>query len=274
MSNQLRFISLGSGSSGNCYYFYDDTCGLMVDAGVGVRTIKKYFKDYGLSFSHISAIIVTHDHADHVKAVGSLSRDHFLPVYTTAEVHHGIYRNYCIKTKVPMANQRVIQVGEAFSIGDFSVTALPVPHDSTDSVGYVICYCDIRIALLTDVGHVTSDIEQAIRKADYLIVESNYDREMLLRGPYPERLKTRIISPTGHLSNDECGEVLARCLSPRIKRVWLCHLSQENNRPDVAVDTVTRHLTANGIVPGTHLQLQPLQRKTPTGTFVLGADSK
>ena len=151
----LRFISFGSGSSGNCYYLYTENDGLMIDAGVGVRALKKYFRDYGLNLSHLHHLLITHDHADHIKCVGSISHDLLLPVYATEQVHQGIDRNYCVTRKVSAADRRLVEPGITMTLGDFTVTPFSVPHDSSDNVGFMvqaegINFCIKRIRFLPE----------------------------------------------------------------------------------------------------------------------------
>ena len=265
----LKFISFGSGSSGNSYFLYTDTDGLMIDAGVGVRTLKKHFRDYGLSLAQVHALFITHDHADHIKCVGSLSHDLHLPVYATELVHKGIDRNFCVTRKVDPADRHIIEPGQAVRVGDFLVTPFPVPHDSSDNVGYMIEAGGVSFCIITDAGRVTDEMGQRIREADYLVIEANHDREMLLAGPYPEHLKVRITSGTGHLNNTVCAEAIANNMTERLHHVWLCHLSEENNHPELARKTVEAVLRSYGIIVGKDLQLDVLKRTMPTGIFEL-----
>ena len=265
----LRFISFGSGSSGNCYFLYTENDGLFVDAGVGVRTLKKHFKDYGLSMSQVHHLLITHDHADHIKCVGSLSHEYSLPVYATATVHKGIDRNYCVSRKVDAASRRYIEPGVTFQIGDFTVTPFTVPHDSSDNVGYMIEADGSNICIITDAGSVTDDMTSYIARARYLILEANHDREMLMNGSYPHHLKVRISSGTGHLSNDECAEAIAHHATGNLRHVWLCHLSEENNHPELARKTVESILRSYGIGAGKDFGLEVLKRTMPTGIFDL-----
>lgn len=265
----LKFISFGSGSSGNCYYLYTETGGLMIDVGIGTRTLKKYFSDYGLSLSDIQAILITHDHADHVKSVGSLSSDLCVPVYSTAAVHHGIEENYCVRKKIRPGYERYIEHGETFMINDFEVTSFRVPHDSTDNNGYRVRYGDTTFCLITDAGKVTDEMKPFITEADYLVLESNYELGELQRGPYPQYLKDRIVSERGHLSNAECGQALAENASPNLKHVWLGHLSEENNHPELARKTVESVLRKYGIIAGKDFKLDVLKRRTPSEINIL-----
>lgn len=265
----LKFISFGSGSSGNCYYLYTEKDGLLIDIGVGMRHLKKCFQEYGLSMRSIHHVLITHDHADHIKSVGSLSGDYNLPVYATEKVHKGIIGNYCIHRNIPSGNKRVIEKGKTIQLGDFKVTPFDVPHDSSDNVGYQIECEGVVFCLITDAGHVTEDMHRHIAMADYLTLEANYDEEMLKTGNYPAHLKSRIDSSSGHLSNKCCGETLVQSATPKLQRVWLCHLSEENNHPELARKTVEQILRSNGIVVGADFQLDVLKRKVPSGIYEL-----
>ncbi len=260
----LRFISFGSGSSGNCYYLYTEQGGVFIDVGIGVRTIKKYFDQYGLKMSDIRAILVTHDHADHVKSVGSMSHEHCLPVYATAKVHSGIDHNYIVHHKIDQASRHYVVEGEPFEVAGMTISAVSVPHDSNDNVGYRIEHEGVVFALMTDAGHVTEDMAGLISEANYLVFESNHEVEKLKNGRYPEYLKRRILSEIGHLSNEECGKALCEYATPELRRVWLCHLSYDNNDPELARYTVEGILKSSGIIPGKDFLLDILKRKTPS----------
>lgn len=265
----LKFISFGSGSSGNCYCLYTEMDALLIDVGVGIRILKRHFQNYGLTLGKIQHILITHDHADHVKSVGSVSGDYHLPVYSTRKVHDGIERNYCVKTKILPKYIHVIEKGVSFTLGDFQITPFGIPHDSSDNVGYAIQVGGLLFCLMTDIGHLTEEMMGYIEKANYLVIEANHDREMLLRGPYPQYLKDRILGPNGHLSNEECGKALAEHATEQLRHVWLCHLSEENNHPELARKTVEQILRDYGIVAGKDFLLDVLKRKTPSEIFEL-----
>ncbi len=265
----LRFISLGSGSSGNCYYLQTADDALLIDAGVGLRTLKKHLHNYGLRLDSVKHILITHDHADHVKSVGIISSEYNIPVYAINEVHNGIYRNYCVPRKIPADNVRHISTGEKIRLGDFIVTPFAVPHDSSGNVGYRIEAEGVTFCLMTDVGHVTEEMQDYIAEANYLVIEANYDVEMLKNGPYPQHLKVRIDGPTGHLSNVACGEAIANYATTCLKRVWLCHLSEENNHPVLALKTVEQTLRSYGIIIGKDFIVEDLKRKSPSELYEL-----
>ena len=265
----FKFISLSSGSCGNCYYLNYDGYGLLIDLGISIRSFKKLFSDYGLTIAQINAILVTHDHTDHVKAVGALSRDFRIPVYTSARVHESIQRNHFVSKKIPLNLQHNITRGEAFDLGPFRITSFGVPHDSADNNGYIISTPEgQRFVLLTDVGHFTEEMSSIISQATHLVIESNYSTAMLQAGRYPQRLKNRISSDTGHISNEATAQFLAQHLTPGIiKHVWLCHLSAENNRPSVAYEVCSKALTDAGFqLENEHptIKLEVLPRRNPT----------
>ena len=166
-------------------------------------------------------------------------------------------------------NAHSIERGTKRQLGQFSVTSFKVPHDSADCVGYFIEAEGVSFCIVTDVGEVTDEIKPFISRANYLVLEANHDEEMLRNGPYPQHLKTRILGPQGHLSNTKCGEALVENATVNLKCVWLCHLSEENNHPELARKTVEAILRNSGIVAGKDFKLEVLKRKTPTGIYEL-----
>ena len=265
----LRFISFGSGSCGNCYYIYTDNYGILIDAGIGIRKLKKYLSDYGLSFNILKCILVTHDHADHVKSVGIISNTYNVPVYATEKVHEGIKRNYCVKKKIDNANIRVLNARESINLEDLTITPFHVPHDSMDNVGFKISYNGITFCLMTDIGHITEEISRNISEADYLVIEANYDEEMLWAGTYPEYLKERVSGGMGHLSNKKCVQAIIDYSTQKLRKVWLCHLSQENNHPELARKTVELNLKGTGNEHLATLPVEVLRRNVPSNIFEL-----
>lgn len=264
-----KFLCLGSGSSGNCYFLTTGSTSILVDAGLSMRALKKTLQSNGFSLADVNAIFITHDHADHIKCVGNLANDLDIPVYATQEVHLGINRNYCVTSKLTEKHVRIINKEQPVMVGDFVVKAFDVPHDSSDCVGYNIEVDGMVFCLITDAGHVTESIQRNVGLANYLVLESNHDEEMLARGPYPAYLKGRIRSGRGHLSNKECGSLLAQHATEKLKHVWLCHLSEENNHPELARKTVSTILRSYGIVDGVDFQVEVLRRKTPSLVYEL-----
>ena len=265
---RLRFFSMGSGSSGNCYYIGTGEYGFLIDAGVGVRTVKRELKEHGLSFENIWGIFITHDHTDHIKAVGVLGEKYHIPVYATAEMHAGINRNYRVTEKL-VSSSKYFKKGEHLTIRDFIIQSFPVSHDATDCVGYSFIYGDQRFVIATDLGYIGKEAADHIVKANYLVIEANYDENMLVKGPYPYPLKQRVRSHTGHLSNEHTAKFLADNWNNALTHIFLCHLSQENNTPELALDTIKEALNEKGFTP---TLLVPLERIAPSPLYIFDAD--
>ncbi|MBO4802319.1 MAG: MBL fold metallo-hydrolase [Bacteroidaceae bacterium] len=265
----LKFICLGSGSSGNGYFLWTDTDAIMIDAGIGIKLLKRYIQTYDLPWERMRAVLITHDHADHIKSIGKLAAEYSLPVYSTELVHQGIARNYCVSPNLKTEYQYHLEIDKLLQLGDFAVTAFSVPHDSTECVGFRVEAQGVRFCLITDIGHVTERVKEEVSLANYLVLESNHDQEMLMSGPYPAYLKGRIAGPTGHLSNREAAELLANSSSPALRHVWLCHLSEENNHPELARKTVDSILRSYGIIPNVDFHLDVLRRKVPSEIYDL-----
>ena len=265
----LKFISFGSGSSGNCYYIQTERGGLIIDAGIGLRSLRKFLFEYGIPIDEIHNILVTHDHADHIKSVGAFSRKLNVPVYATAPVHAGIDGNYSVRCKVDRDRRKVIEPGRAFDLDGMHITPFHVPHDSSDNVGYRIDYDGIVFCLMTDVGHVTDEMKTMIDAAHYLVIEANYDDEMLEVGAYPRYLKDRIKSGNGHLSNAKCAQAIIDNASEHLRHIWLCHLSEENNHPELARKSIGQSLREGGIDVGNGVKFDVLKRRVPDGFYEL-----
>ncbi|MCL1942188.1 MAG: MBL fold metallo-hydrolase [Candidatus Azobacteroides sp.] len=264
----LEFLSLASGSSGNCYYLGDSTGGILIDAGIAVRTIKKGLKDAGIAFEKILGILITHDHFDHIKSAGVLGEKYNIPVYSTEAVLQGINKNLRTGEKI-YGSGRTIEKETPFRLSDFTITAFDVPHDGTDNVGYHISRKNIQIVFATDLGHIPDNAGNYLRSADYLILESNYDDEMLKHSRYHYSLRARISGDNGHLGNKQTAEFLAENYTPRLKHVFLCHLSKENNHPELVYKTIELRLAQNNIIVGKDLQITVLKRNMPTGVVIL-----
>lgn len=261
---KFKLLSLSSGSSGNCYYLGTSQYGILIDAGIGVRTIKKNLRDYGVAMETIIGVLVTHDHADHIKSIGGLACKLNIPIYATETVHQGIDRSRYTETSIA-ASRRIIEKEKGFEIKDFQITAFDVPHDTIENVGYQIKIQDKVVVLITDVGRITTTVSHYASTANHLIIEANYDEEMLRQGAYPHHLKKRIASGMGHLSNRLTGELLTSIYHERLDEIWLCHLSQDNNHPELAYKTVETALNNYGVKVGADVILKTLSRGKPSG---------
>lgn len=258
-SERFFFFSLSSGSCGNSYYLGNSRYGILIDAGIGPRVIKKRLAEYGIEFSSIMAILVTHDHFDHIKSVGYLGDKLHIPVYATQEVHRAIVHHPLIHNSLN-GSTRYIEKGVPFRIEDFNITAFNVPHDSVDNSGYFIEFGDQRFTLATDVGAITEEVALYACKANHLVIESNYDEELLNNGRYPYHLKKRISNGLGHLSNLQTADFLANNYSSHLRNIWLCHLSGDNNNPELAYQAVESQLARKGIKVGQDVALHVLRR--------------
>ena len=266
---EIRFMSIGSGSCGNCYYLGVGDYGILIDAGIPSKTIRMALKKEGIAFESICAVFVTHDHADHIKSVGVISSKANIPVYATKEVHKGITQNYCVSKPIDPSYVRYVQKEEPLTLRDFVITPFEVPHDGSDNVGYFIEVGDKKFCIATDLGEITPNASYYIDQANYLVIESNYEEQMLAMGRYPEFLKVRVSGPRGHMSNQATAKYLASHFNEYLKYIWLCHLSEENNHPELAYKAVTMEFGDYGIIAGKDVQLVVLKRATPSQLYRL-----
>jgi phosphoribosyl 1,2-cyclic phosphodiesterase len=251
---------LASGSKGNSIYIDGPEGALIVDAGLSAREIMRRLALVGASPDHISGILVTHDHSDHLRGVRVLAKRLDLPVYGTEPTLKAV--------GLPDgARRRVITSGEDFSVAGFTVKPFSLPHDAADPVGYLLMKGSLRIGIATDLGCVTQLVKRRLAECDMLVLESNYDDHMLLEGPYPWFLKQRIRSRNGHLSNEVSSRVLSELLHPGLQSVILAHLSEVNNCPDRALGEARG---AAG-VRGNGLDLTAAGMAEPTPIFYIEA---
>ncbi|MBQ0123384.1 MAG: MBL fold metallo-hydrolase [Bacteroidales bacterium] len=237
----VRFVSLSSGSNGNCYYFSDGTVAFLIDVGIGARTIKKRLAELNIDFDSISFILVTHDHVDHIKSLGLFTERFHKPVYATRTLHGALSRHFCTRGKMTGCVRYLDENFENDIMG-VCVTPFEVPHDATQTVGYHIVIGGEKITVVTDIGSPTDAAVRYASMADHLIVEANYDVDMLVGGPYPMNLKMRIMSENGHLSNEQTCSLVRRSISPTTRNLFLCHLSAHNNTPQAAFSAVKETL--------------------------------
>lgn len=265
----MQFFSFGSGSCGNCYYLRSGEDAVLIDAGVGVRRMKRDIFTHNVQMQFLKGMLITHDHADHIKAAGLLSQTIGLKVFTTAKIHEGMLGNYHVRKKVQPQWRVDIEKGETISVGCLRVTPFEIPHDSSENVGYEITDGHEVFCLMTDIGAPTEAVAEHVRRSNHLVIEANYDPDMLRMGPYPAHLKNRITSGTGHMSNFQTAEVLAENFHEGLRDVWLCHLSGENNHPELASKTVEMRLRECGIVAGKDFRLEVLKRGVSMGPWEL-----
>jgi len=228
-SSGLSYMVLGSSSSGNCTAVTDGTTMVLVDAGLPLGYISENL-DRSFRDLSVSGVFVSHEHSDHIRSVIPLSRRYGCPIYASKPVMWVIDPKGVLKA-VHIAG------GETLSVGSMKVTPVPVSHDAIEPFGFLIEGGGRKLGIATDLGCFDEEFLQKFSDLDYLVIESNYDPDMLKRGPYPRDLKFRIEDRAGHLSNNQCGELLCRIAGPRLKQVVLAHLSEENNDPLLAIET-------------------------------------
>jgi phosphoribosyl 1,2-cyclic phosphodiesterase len=227
------FCPLASGSSGNSAYCGLSGAGILIDAGLSGIRAEKALSSIGASVGQLKAIFATHEHIDHICGMGVLSRRCRIPVYATQATWDSFDSRNSIG-KVDKSLRRVITPGVPVEAFGMEVEAFRIPHDAADPVGYIVRANGKKAVVATDIGHASAEVREGIKDADALILESNHDLDMLWNGRYPKVLKERINGDKGHLSNDAAGELLACAVSGRLKRVYLGHLSEENNSPLIA----------------------------------------
>ena len=237
------FMSFGSGSSGNCSYVGDAEGGFLVDAGVDLVNVEKGLVDKGLSMNKVRGVILTHDHGDHVRYIYTFLRNYrHLLVYCTPKMLNGILRRHSISRRIKDYHRAIYKEFE-FNIGNFTITPFEVSHDGTDNCGFFIVHGTSTMAIATDMGCITERAEYYMSRVNFLMIESNYDHTMLVEGAYHDHLKARIIADTGHLDNKVSAEFVTRIWRPELSHVFLCHLSHDNNRPEIAYLTYKKTLT-------------------------------
>ncbi|MHB0959988.1 MAG: MBL fold metallo-hydrolase [Pirellulaceae bacterium] len=230
----MRMMALQSGSNGNCIFVEAGGVRLLIDAGISGVQMEQRLAERGLDPADIDALLISHDHSDHVRCMGVYHRKYGMPVYVTHQTLMAARR----RTKLGMIEDvRCFTAGTSWQIGGVSIETIPTPHDGVDGVGFIVDDGRSRIGILTDLGHVFSGLEDALASLDAVLLESNYDPQMLANGPYPEFLKARIRGPGGHISNDESAGLLNRAFQGRLRWACLGHLSEQNNHPRLALAT-------------------------------------
>lgn len=242
----VQFLSLSSGSNGNCYYFGNGRTAFLIDLGIGTRTVKKRLAEHGLSIDAVDAVFVTHDHFDHIRSLGTFTERYQKPVYVTRTLEQALRRNFCTAGRLKGCVRFLEEGSEVALAEDLHITPFVVPHDATQTVGYHFTFSGERFTVMTDLGEVTDDAVRYAALADHLIVESNYDVDMLVTGPYPKELKERILTQHGHLSNEQTSALLRRARHDGLRDVYLCHLSANNNTPSLAFEAAKKTLESMG----------------------------
>ncbi len=262
------FCSFASGSSGNCYYVGKQDEGVLVDVGISAKQILNLLAENDIPLSQIKAILITHDHIDHVLGLENLTKLSSIPIYAHSDCLQGIAEGKSTK-KVDSQLFREVEPLQPFEVCGITIEAFPVMHDGRGAVGYHFDYEGRTLTIATDIGMLDKVVKEQIRRADNLVIEANYDVEMLEKGPYPYILKQRIASPFGHLSNEESARFVAEIYHAGMKNIMLCHLSENNNTPERAMQCLYQQFQKKRVRLDANTSIFPLPRHKCTGFVYL-----
>lgn len=261
----LQVSVLASGSSGNVILVSTDQHKILVDAGLSGKKIVHLLDQVGVSGQEIDAILITHEHIDHIRGAGILSRRFDLPIFA----NEGTWSQMSNQLgKISQANCQVFT--GAFSLGKMDIKPFAIPHDAADPIGYVIRVGKDKVGIATDMGQVTPTVLNALKGVNHVILEANHDLEMLKYGHYPWNLKKRIMSERGHLSNDDCGACVVKLAEYCTPCIYLAHLSKDNNIPELAYLTVKNTIEDYGLSLNKDVRLELTFRDRPTNLFKVG----
>lgn len=256
----LRFSVLASGSTGNAFYIESEKQKLLVDAGLSGKQMDRLFEKINVDPSELSGILVTHEHSDHIKGLGVLARKYRLPVYANEKTWKAMENKI---GKLSVDQKFLFEMEQVKTFGDIDVESFGVSHDAANPMFYVFHHEGRKVALVTDLGYVSERIKKTVEKADAYIFEANHDVEMLRMGRYPWSVKRRILSDSGHVSNEDSGLALADIIDNNTERVYLAHLSLDNNMKDLARMSVGNILRERGI----EVELHDTDPKEPTALY-------
>lgn len=228
----MRAASLQSGSNGNCIYVQAAEVQLLFDAGLSGRATEQRLRELGRDVRQVQAVVLSHDHRDHVASAGVLHRRYGLPIIATGRTLAVAQRRVGLGA---LEDVRLFRSGHCIRVGEVTIETIRTPHDAADGVAFVVCAEGKRLGILTDLGHAFPALADLMETLDAAFLESNYDPDMLAHGPYPAWLRRRIAGPHGHLSNEESASLVQRGLGRRLRWICLAHLSEENNHPETAL---------------------------------------
>ena len=252
----LKFCNLYSGSSGNCSFIQSNNTKLLVDCGNSCKKISEALVSIGTNLSEIDAILLTHEHLDHVKGLQVTCKKYNIPIYAS----EGTIRQ--LKQEIPEECKSYFKINEGFDIKDLRILPFSIPHDAADPCGFNIIYNDTKVSIATDIGHMTKSIIKNLEGSSFLLLESNYEPEMLMCSKYPYNLKRRILGPNGHLSNEDASKTINSLVKSGVNNIMLGHLSKENNFPELAYKTVMASIISNNI-DSNNLSLTVASRTMP-----------
>ena len=253
----IKFCSLYSGSSGNSIFIGTDKAKILIDAGLSGKRIAEALISIGEDPANLKAILVSHEHNDHIRGLGIISKRYNIPVYANEMTWQAI--NASIKG-IEAKNIKYFSNNKEIDVFGLGIRAFSIPHDANDPVGFNFYLNDRKITIATDIGHITPQLTKSIEGSDLLLLESNHDVKMLEVGAYPWWLKQRILGDKGHLSNEVAGEVIADMAEKGTQHFLLGHLSMKNNFPQLAYQTTYNALTKRNICVGKDITLEVAER--------------
>ena len=249
----LNFCSLYSGSSGNSFFIQSDCTNLLVDIGLSAKKIILALESINIQPSSIDGILITHEHSDHVQGLGVFCKKYNIPIYINEKTFYAIKDSYTKGITKDILN--FITIGEDFILNDLNIHPFATPHDAVNPCGFTIKKGDKKISIATDIGNMTTNILKCLEKSCFVLLESNYDPNVLKCASYPYKLKTRIAGPTGHLSNESAGKTLVHLIDHGLTHAMLGHLSKESNFPELAYTTVMEEIISNKKENNIHLSV-------------------
>lgn len=260
----MKFCSLYSGSSGNCLYLEDKNTKILIDAGVSGKRVEENLKKIQVKPEEITALFISHDHIDHIKGVGVLSRRYNIPIYANQGTWDAAQK---VLGKISPDNMVVFHSNKEVTVNGLSIMPFLIHHDAKEPVGFTIKNEKNKIGIITDTGKVTDKITECLQDCDLAVIESNHDVGMLKVGRYPYYLKKRILGTEGHLSNDDASEMILELVNKGLKKVLLAHLSEENNFPELAYETTSSLLVENNVKVQKDVMLEVASRFTPSTIY-------
>ncbi len=265
----MRVLSIASGSSGNCIYIGDDDTHLLIDTGVSKKKVDEGLHKLGLKGEDITAVLVTHEHNDHIQGLGVFSRGYEIPIYATAGTIQGI-KDCPTLGRMPEELFHPVQIDTPFTLGDLTIRPFYISHDANEPSGYRIEDGKKSVAVATDMGTYDAYTVEELKDLNAIVLEANHDIHMLEVGPYPYPLKQRIMGDHGHLSNEWSGRLLTEILHDDMQQVILGHLSKENNYPELAYETVKLEISmGDSPYKGDDFPLMVARRDAPSDIVTL-----
>ncbi len=257
----MRFSVLASGSTGNAFYVETDQQRILVDAGLTGKGMEALFQQIGRNLADLTGVLVTHEHSDHIKGLGVIARKYKLPIYANAKTWQAMEG---LIGQVATEQKFTFDMETVKSFGDLDIESFGVSHDAVEPMFYVFHHEGKKIALMTDTGYVSDRMKGVISNADCFVFESNHDVGMLRMGRYPWSVKRRILSDVGHVSNEDAAIAMSEVIGDKTKRIYLAHLSLDNNMKDLARMSVTQTLKEQGLIVGEGFTLHDTDPKIAT----------